>query len=74
MKEKSTVRENLMTQEHYTGYCGSELCRPREHHPLKGERWPRTVWNGEQFDCPKCKWQSQYPEDFILRYKKKWNK
>lgn len=72
MKEISTVRQNLMDDKSYTGYCGSELCKERHHYPLVGERWPRTEWNGEQFTCPKCKWTSQSPKDFIKRYKDKW--
>ena len=72
MKEDSIVRENLMTKEGYTGYCGSKLCAART--PTSPDRWPRTKWNGEQFVCPKCGWTSQFPEDFIKRYKAKWNK
>lgn len=74
MKEKTIVRENLMTQPGYTGYCGDEHCKPRNSYPLKGEQWPRTRFNGSQFVCPKCGWVSQYPKDFIDRYKLKWNK
>lgn len=33
---------------------------------------PRTFFNGEQFQCPNCGWVSQFPEDFIERYKNKW--
>lgn len=75
MKEETTVRENLMNQEGYTGYCGSELCKTRESLPMLGERWPRTKWIPEinQFKCPKCGWISQFPYDFICRYKEKWN-
>lgn len=71
MEEKTIVRENLMTRQGYSGYCGSALCLPRTQ--SSPERWPRTVFNGEQFDCPKCKWTSEYPKDFIKRYKTKWN-
>lgn len=39
--ETTVIRENLMTQEGYTPYCG---------------------------------WTSSFPEDFIKRYKEKWNK
>lgn len=72
MTETTIVRENLMTEEGYTGYCGDEYCKPRT--PYSTDRWPRTVWTGEQFKCPKCGWVSQYPKDFIDRYKEKWNK
>lgn len=72
MKENSIVRENLMNIKGYTGYCGSELCKPRMMQPMLFERWPRTVFNGLQFKCPKCGWLSKYPIDFINRYKEKW--
>jgi hypothetical protein len=71
MSECSIVRENLMTREGYTGYCGDELCKPRT--PKSPDRWPRTVFNGKQFTCPKCGWVSQFPEEFINRYKAKWH-
>lgn len=35
---------------------------------------PRTFFNGKQFQCPYCGWVSSFPEDFIKRYKEKWNK
>lgn len=70
--ENSIVRENLMNEKGYTGYCGSELCLPRTDY--SPQRWPRTVFHGEQFVCPKCSWVSEFPKDFIDRYKKKWNK
>lgn len=74
MTENSIVRENLMTQKGYSGYCGDELCKPRTNH--SPERWPRTKWDKElgQFVCPKCGWVSQYPIDFIERYRNKWGK
>lgn len=74
MEENSIVRNNLMNQEGYAPYCGSELCAPRT--PQSPDRWPRTKWIEKlnQFKCPKCGWTSQYPNDFIARYKKKWNK
>jgi len=73
MKEETIVRENLMNQEGYTGYCGSELCLPRTRD--YSDRWPRTKWIPElnQFKCPRCGWVSQYPEDFIKRYKARWS-
>lgn len=73
MKEASIVRENLMNREGYSGYCGDEQCKP---HGRYKTRWPRTIWNSklEQWVCPQCGWVSQYPKDFIARYKKKWGK
>ncbi len=67
MNELTVVRENLMNIEGYSGYCGEmEKC-------TKG--MPRTKWNKEknQFTCD-CGWISKYPDDFIQRYKKRWNK
>lgn len=67
MTELTIVRENLMTIEGYSGYCGAmEKC-------TKG--MPRTRWDKEreQFVCS-CGWVSQYPKDFIERYKAKWGK
>ncbi len=67
MTESSIVRENLMTVENYTGYCGA-----MQHCHLG---MPRTKWDKEkeQFTCL-CGWVSQYPPDFIQRYKKRWSK
>lgn len=72
MTELTIVRENLMTVENYTGYCGNDL--PARN--PKGCNNPRTKWNSNlgQFVCPQCGWISNYPEDFIQRYKAKWNK
>lgn len=66
MTENSIVRENLMTEPNYTGYCGDWHCS-------KG--MPRTKWDKTlgQFKCS-CGWISKYPADFIDRYRKKWNK
>jgi predicted RNA-binding Zn-ribbon protein involved in translation (DUF1610 family) len=69
MTEETIVRENLMTQQYYTGYCGNNLPR----NAWGGCDNPRTRFNGEQFVCPKCGWVSQYPADFIAKYKAKWN-
>lgn len=70
--EESTVRNNLMNRIGYSPYCGSELCSPRTTY--SPERWPRTKFNSEQFVCPKCGWISEFPEDFIKRYKERWGK
>jgi len=74
MSEISIVRENLMNEEGYTGYCGDMLCRPRT--VSSPERWPRTMWDEKlnQFRCPRCGWVSEFPKEFIDRYKAKWNK
>ena len=66
MNEETIVRENLMTREGYSPYCGSNWYDRCFN--------PRTKFNGSQFVCPKCGWQSNFPQDFIDRYKNKWNK
>ena len=70
--ELSTVRTNLMNDEGYTGYCGNSWLEQKK----RGCDMPRTKWDKElnQFKCPKCRWVSQYPDDFIKRYKTKWGK
>lgn len=61
----SIIRDNLMTQEGYTPYCGNI-----------GRRcsMPRTTFTGKQFKCPECGWVSQFDEKFIAEYKLKWRK
>jgi len=68
----NTVRTNLMNEQCYTGYCGNSWDEQKK----KGCDMPRTRWVSElnQFSCPKCGWVSQYPSEFIERYKAKWNK
>lgn len=58
----SIVRKNLMEQKGYTPYCGSDTCKTM----------PRTKFNGKQFECPHCEWQSQFPEEFIQQYTEQW--
>lgn len=66
--EQSVVRENLMTREGYSPYCGNNISRDKKG----GCNNPRTNWNGEQFVCPQCGWTSNFPPDFITRYKQRW--
>lgn len=62
----SIVRRNLMEVKDYTPYCGNvRLCFGM---------WPRTKFNGRQFECPSCGWKSQLEKDFIDQYKEKWRK
>jgi hypothetical protein len=68
LTENSTVRHNLMNQNGYSPYCGNPISRLAQG----GCSNPRTVFNGEQFFCPECGWQSEFPADFIQRYKLKW--
>lgn len=60
----SIVRDNLMTQPHYSPYCGQMDKRCS---------MPRTKFNGRQFVCPECGWVSQFDAEFIAAYKKKWD-
>jgi len=71
MQEESQVRQNLMDDITYRGYCGNDLPRNK----YGGCDNPRTIWLPEQgqFKCPKCSWISQFPEDFITRYRAKHN-
>lgn len=55
----STVRHNLLTQRGYTPYCGKNHCK---------HNWPRTTFNGSQFECV-CGWKSSYAPDFIEKVK-----
>lgn len=55
----SVVRRNLLSDPHYTPYCGNENCR---------HRWPRTTFNGSQFVC-RCGWASQFEAEFITQVK-----
>lgn len=60
----SIVRDNLMTQRGYTPYCGAmDTCRTM----------PRSFFNGKQFQCRACGWQSQFEAEFIEQYKAKWS-
>ena len=63
----SIVRSNLLTQDGYTPYCGGGESEARTVC-----RMPRTVWDGEQFKCPLCRWRSAFPADFIARYRAAW--
>lgn len=58
----SIVRRNLLEEKGYTPYCGGDKC----HY-----YWPRTVFNGTQFEC-RCGWKSSFENDFIDLYKRTW--
>lgn len=64
MQEFSIVRQNLMDSKDYRPYCGNNKCTGNN---------PRTQFLGEQFHCPICGWISQFPKDFIQKYKEKYN-
>lgn len=55
----SIVRENLLTRLEYTPYCGNEKCKDM----------PRTSFNGKQFKCGSCHWESKFEQEFIEQYK-----
>lgn len=58
----SLVRNNLMTRQHYSPYCGNQNC----------QIMPRTVFTEDQFKCSVCGWTSKFDKEFITEYKKKW--
>jgi hypothetical protein len=59
----SIVRNNLMERKGYRPYCGN----------FDGCHMPRANFNGKQFECPCCGWQSSFEKSFIDEYKAKWN-
>jgi hypothetical protein len=59
----SLVRENLMTRQGYSPYCGNDNCK----------KMPRTSFTGFQFKCGWCGWESKFPLCFIIKYKNNWN-
>lgn len=60
----SIVRENLMTREGYSPYCGDMNCRAG---------MPRTRFVNGQFQCA-CGWRSGFEAEFIDAYQAKWAK
>lgn len=64
-RESTIVRMNLMENKDYSPYCGNCFC------PYMA---PRTKQNKEtfQFHC-KCGFVTEFPQDFIDRYKAKHN-
>lgn len=58
----STVRNNLLTREGYSPYCGNGNCTMH---------MPRTQFDGLQFECL-CGWRSAFPREFIAAYKQRW--
>lgn len=57
---KSVVRKNIIKNPNYTPYCGSTC-----------SKMPRTFFNGKQFECPCCGWQSNFEEEFINKHRNK---
>jgi hypothetical protein len=62
IRTPNIIRENLMVEKGYSPYCGNDRCN---------YTWPRTAFNGKQFEC-RCGWVSQFPDEFIAEYKEKW--
>jgi hypothetical protein len=60
MSEATLIRQNLMDRENYSPYC------------MDCSTMARTFWNGSQFECSCCGWVSEFPSDFIERFKVKW--
>ena len=70
MTEETIVRQNLMDNVNYRPYCGNI------HLSKYGLCYnPRTQFRSidGQFICPNCKSISQFPDDFIKRYREKHN-
>lgn len=57
----STVRNNLMKRPGYAPYC---MC-------CVGLR--RMVWDGSQFRCHATRNRTEFPADFIEKYKARWH-
>lgn len=66
--ENTIVRNNLMERDGYAPYCGENYHKCRT--------MPRTKWDKDlnQFKCPNCGFVTEFPEDFIKRYKERWGK
>lgn len=64
MREETIVRENLMTEKGYAPYC------------MGCSTMNRLSWETKlsQFQCNGCGIVTEFPKDFIDRYKLKWNK
>lgn len=58
----SLIRDNLMTREGYTPYCGNDSC---------SHGTPRTHYIQKQFQCG-CGWRSGFDIEFIRQYETKW--
>lgn len=65
MEEATLIRQNMMDDKDYKPYCGNDRC----------PSMPRTKWDTSlmQMYCPICGWVSQFPKEFIDRYKAKHN-
>lgn len=68
----STVRTNMIKDVRYRPYCGSVI--PSHPNYLFCSS-PRTNWDSKlsQMRCRECGWISEFPDDFIQRYKQAHN-
>jgi len=56
-KPQTWMQEKLLTEEGYMPYCGNPRCR----------EMPMTQFNGEQFYCRCCRWESSYPKEYLAK-------
>lgn len=61
-QRNTIIRDNLMSREGYSPYCPNTRCSIME----------RTAWNGHQFKCHRCGWESRFEDEFIAEYKERW--
>ena len=69
MTESSIVRQNLMDNKNYRPYCMNQGARGKGDGCYNPRMEYRSV--DGQFICPHCKTITEFPEDFIKRYKEK---
>jgi len=69
--DRTIVRCNLINDPSYTPYCGNDL--PARN--IGGCNNPRTDWVHSigQFKCYRCGYTTEFPTDFINRYKQSHN-
>ena len=68
----SIVRSNMIRCRTYTPYCGDARTKKDGNLVCSG---PRTYWSKvhNQMKCPECAWITEFPDDFIARYKEAHN-
>ena len=66
--DTDTVRRNMMQDVSYRSYCGSVFPGHPNYHTCSS---PRMAWRVSlnQMQCPDCGWVTEFPADFIARYK-----
>lgn len=63
MTEDTIVRQNMIDDKNYRPYCMK----------CSGLQRMNIRLDNLQLQCPKCKSITQFPSDFVNRYKTKWN-